>query len=143
MDHPEEQDEEQEMKEKTLLDFLKQHCRYNFREDEAAALFHAGFNTKASLAGVTRDDLTPVVKLRPAAVKMLVSAFSGGSGLPIGWAWAKPAALLSHDVVVARICFDLRDWKCPGSTCSGSRNTRPTSAESHYSSLPTPHPTPR
>ncbi len=84
MDHPAERDVELEMDEKTLLDFLTQHCRYNFREDEVAALFHAGFNTKASLAGVTRDDLTPVVKLRPAAVKMLVSAFSGASGLPVG-----------------------------------------------------------
>ncbi len=75
---------EQEMEPKTLLKFLKQRCRYNFTEEEVAALFRGGFNTKAALTGVTRDDLAPVVELRPAAVKMLLSAFSGASGLRFG-----------------------------------------------------------
>jgi hypothetical protein len=74
---------EQKMEETTLLAFLEQRCHFEFTKEEVAALFRGGFNTKAALAGVTREDLA-AVQLRPAAVKMLVSAFSGASGLQVG-----------------------------------------------------------
>ncbi len=74
---------QQEMDETTLLNFLQRRCGYRFTEEEGAALFRGGFNTKAALAGVTRADLAPV-KLRPAAVKMLLSVFSGASCLRVG-----------------------------------------------------------
>ncbi|KXZ41316.1 hypothetical protein GPECTOR_559g579 [Gonium pectorale] len=71
-----------------LSKFLSDVCNFDFKVDEIDALYEGGFNTEAALDGVTLEFLQ-LLQLRPAAMKMLITAFSSGvTGTPgIGKSW--------------------------------------------------------
>ncbi|KXZ49595.1 hypothetical protein GPECTOR_20g451 [Gonium pectorale] len=60
-----------------LSKFLSDVCNFDFKDDEIDALYEGGFNTEAALDGVTLEFLQ-LLQLRPAAMKMLITAFSSG-----------------------------------------------------------------
>ncbi|KXZ46300.1 hypothetical protein GPECTOR_45g170 [Gonium pectorale] len=60
-----------------LSKFLLNSCNFDFNHNEIDALYEGGFNTEAALDGVTLEFLQ-LLQLRPAAMKMLITAFSSG-----------------------------------------------------------------